>query len=219
MRDNVGFAEVLGEGRVVPQQVLHVVHKRRNLIAASFSKFTMDEKKEKQQQQSLLMDQKEIPFARNLVRGLLLTLNGGAKANEIDMEEMRLPLDKLPEGPWKADHELHPNDEYRFKASGYRCRIARPPHDWVWNGYVSLPDGHPDLGKHYNDLQEAIDVHGGLTYARGHTYGFDTQACGDIAPGLLAMGMPYQKNAMYWTFEMVLAEVKELAAQFKARAK
>jgi hypothetical protein len=31
------------------------------------------------------------------------------------------------------------------------------------NGYVLIPEGHPDHGKPYDDID--VDVHGGLTYA------------------------------------------------------
>ena len=50
------------------------------------------------------------------------------------------------------------------------------------NGYVALPSTHPFYGLDYNELNEHIDVHGGLTYSKSYTYedevywliGFDT---------------------------------------------
>jgi len=32
-------------------------------------------------------------------------------------------------------------------------------------GYVGLPKGHPDYGKHYDDIDDSIEVHGGLTFS------------------------------------------------------
>jgi len=33
------------------------------------------------------------------------------------------------------------------------------------NGYVIVPEGHPAYGKHYEELNQIIDVHGGLTFS------------------------------------------------------
>lgn len=44
---------------------------------------------------------------------------------------------------------------------GFRC------------GYVRVKPGHPWHGKDYNDIEDDIDVHGGLTYARAD------KACGN----------------------------------------
>jgi hypothetical protein len=50
-----------------------------------------------------------------------------------------------------------------------------------FNGYVSLPAGHPWYGKDYGDIE--ADVHGGLTYATEEdgrwVIGFDTTHVGD----------------------------------------
>jgi hypothetical protein len=168
----------------------------------------------------------DILFARKLCKSILDLLNdedkkdhkGGDNDDEDEEQgDYRIPLDKLPPGPWIADHTNHPRDEYKFKASGYRCKIQRPGHDWVWNGYVTLPDGHPDLDKGYDEMSEFVKVHCGFTYRQGNTFGFDTQHFCDIVPGLLAMRMPIDPTAEYWTFEMVLEEVKRVAAQFRER--
>jgi hypothetical protein len=37
--------------------------------------------------------------------------------------------------------------------------------------YIELPEGHPDIGRSYDDLDP--DVNGGLTYARGRVFGWD----------------------------------------------
>lgn len=33
------------------------------------------------------------------------------------------------------------------------------------NGYVAVPTGHPLHGKHYDEADEVIDIHGGLTFS------------------------------------------------------
>lgn len=56
-------------------------------------------------------------------------------------------------------------------SSDYEVRVIKMG-DW-FNGYMSLPDGHPWL----NIKDEADipwDVHGGCTYRKGNVIGFDT---------------------------------------------
>jgi hypothetical protein len=51
-----------------------------------------------------------------------------------------------------------------------------------FNGYISLPLGHPWYGKDYDELSE-VSVHGGLTYSKEEdgrwVIGFDTAHTGD----------------------------------------
>ena len=54
--------------------------------------------------------------------------------------------------------------------AGYQATVKIMPQGHRC-GYVTLPDGHPCNGKDYNDL--AIQVHCGLTYGGGATFGFD----------------------------------------------
>lgn len=54
--------------------------------------------------------------------------------------------------------------------AGYQATVKIMPQGHRC-GYVTLPDGHPCVGKGYNDL--AIQVHCGLTYGDGATFGFD----------------------------------------------
>lgn len=38
--------------------------------------------------------------------------------------------------------------------------------DFGWgNGYVIIPKGHPLHGKHYDELNQIVDVHRGLTFS------------------------------------------------------
>lgn len=169
-------------------------------------------------------EEKLILEARKFVHQILQVThkmeNKEYKENPANVDlDKQIPLELLPDGPWKADHENHPRSEYRFKASGYRCMIRRPSHDWVWNGYITLPENHPDAKSDENTLSEATDIHGGcFTYHVGTTLGFDTQHYNDIVPGLLYVGMPVPPYSKYWRFEDVLHEIQRVAAIFKARA-
>lgn len=111
-------------------------------------------------------------------------------------------------------------------------------------GYVGLPPGHPDHGKGYGDIDDEINVHGGLTYAAAcagaicHVpepgepdavwwLGFDCHHAWDWGPAYSA----YRKtrpngttlfeqgpDQVYRDIHYVRAEVESLAAQLAARA-
>jgi len=44
------------------------------------------------------------------------------------------------------------------------------PRGWG-NGYVTIPDWHPLFNVHYNDIEQHIEVHGGITYSDSIRYG------------------------------------------------
>ena len=46
-------------------------------------------------------------------------------------------------------------------------------HGWG-NGYVALPSTHPFYGLDYNELNEHLDVHGGLTYSKSYVHENET---------------------------------------------
>ena len=54
-------------------------------------------------------------------------------------------------------------------------------HGWG-NGYVALPSTHPFYGLDYDEIDQHVDVHGGLTYSQSYVHenetywliGFDT---------------------------------------------
>ena len=47
------------------------------------------------------------------------------------------------------------------------------PENYGWgNGYVLIPKGHPLHGKDYDEINEFIDIHGGLTYSQEVTEEF-----------------------------------------------
>ncbi len=53
------------------------------------------------------------------------------------------------------------NDEFResFKKMGLESNIGYS------NGYVAVPKSHPWYGKKYSEVENLVDVHGGLTFS------------------------------------------------------
>jgi hypothetical protein len=145
---------------------------------------------------------------------------------------------QIPHGEWDADLDAHPESEYAFTHSGYTCKIVRNPMNFTYCGYVDLPRGHPDYHKRYSDIEDDIVVHGGLTYdnKRGR-FGFDCHHVtgGDVSPVDAIMYNSFKDSHMaslfnpkrlslsgrthYWTYEEVVAQIKSMAEQFKAREK
>lgn len=53
-----------------------------------------------------------------------------------------------------------------------------------WCGYVVVPEGHPAHDKGYDEVDDSIDVHGGLTFADRCQEGpIDQTVCHLPAPG------------------------------------
>ena len=136
-----------------------------------------------------------------------------------------IPKEKLPPGPWIEDINNHQLDEYIFLFEDIECSVKRMG-SWNWNGYVKLPEHYHNTNIDYLDIDDKIDVHGGITYNDGHKFGFDTCHAEDIAPGVevLINQDPYLANLEkqlfgsikkhYWTFESVKEETKNMAKQF-----
>lgn len=138
------------------------------------------------------------------------------------------------EGPWDGEPDKL---EWRDEATGMPCLIVRSSLGALC-GYVGVPPGHPDHGKHYDNV-DSTEVHGGLTYANrcqeggkichiakpGEPedvwwFGFDTAHLGDLVPGMVAAyaksGMDYMKSHHgdeYRNLEYVKGEVTRLALQ------
>ena len=60
-------------------------------------------------------------------------------------------------------------------------------------GYVTLPEGHPWIGKEYMDID--VEVHGGLSFGclmiRGWVIGFDCAHGTDLVPSIGKMNKIY----------------------------
>ena len=127
-------------------------------------------------------------------------------------------LEDLPEGPWRADHQAHPEPRYTFEHSGITCSVVRHRHFWNWLGYVQLPPNHPDFSAESFDVApdsqvtSPVKVHGGFTHIGNGKFGFDTLHYGDSGPFTDPV-----EGGHYWTFDEVMTETKKVAEQFAAR--
>lgn len=120
--------------------------------------------------------------------------------------------DKWPAGEW--DNE---EDEEYFLAYTLICRLRRN-HFGAWCGYVSIQEGHPLYGKHYDEVDLA--VHGGLTFSGEEDglwwFGFDCCHAWDYAPGLhplVPADHMLDKDVVYRTIGYAKNETIKLAAQ------
>ena len=107
------------------------------------------------------------------------------------------------------------------------CLVLRAPLGNL-NGYVKVPPNHPDAARPYHDLENHVDVHGGLTFGcrvkDGRWFGFDTAHAGDAVPQLTSMrdiyGLPQgflRLQEHTWTLADVKAETEHLAEQLAKR--
>ena len=131
----------------------------------------------------------------------------------------------IPDRPWEDE----PNEaEWVDEATGYKCGIRRHPTSLTLNGYVGIPRGHPCAGMDYNDLNDLVEVHGGLTYASWDKetgtkwFGFDCNHGGDFSPHtyLTLLGVErdpqwYNDIEHYRNWEYVDHEVRYLAKQLE----
>lgn len=100
-------------------------------------------------------------------------------------------VEKLRSGPWDSDVANYPyfgeenSKKYTWidPYSQYKCEVKRGP-TYSWNGYVQLPQNHPDCLLKYGDWEEHIYVHGGITFESKGCFGFDCAHAGDILPEL-----------------------------------
>lgn len=138
------------------------------------------------------------------------------------------------EGPWDDEPDLV---EWRNSAlPGLALLAVRSHASGGLCGYAGVPPGHPAHGKPHQELEDAIDVHGGLTYSgacAGHIchvpkpgepddvwwFGFDCGHAFDEGPALDALvrrhaGRPFKfEYAHYRPLAHVMGEVERLAAQ------
>ena len=143
------------------------------------------------------------------------------------------------EGPWQAEPDLV---EWRDAESGYPLLIVRGPMGALC-GYVGLPPGHPLHGKPYQEVDDSVNVHGGLTFSDAcqeggyicHVprpgepstvwwLGFDCNHSGDYDPcgralvTTLGHMSSFRDHDAYRDLAYVRGEVESLAGQLRARA-
>lgn len=109
------------------------------------------------------------------------------------------------DGPWQDEPD---KEQWPDEATGYACLIKRTPITGSLCGYVGVPQGHPWHSVGYGEIDDRVEVHGGLTYSdlcqegpEGFTIchvpapgepeplwwlGFDCAHAGDIMPAMEA---------------------------------
>lgn len=148
------------------------------------------------------------------------------------MSEIEHKIDKsqFGDGPWQTEP-----DRVEWRYLGLPCLIVRNEMGALC-GYVGVPPEHPWHGKDYNDIDGAVDVHGGLTYANKcndaaicHVpkdgepddvwwLGFDCAHSGDGVPGRPGLIGAYMNiGTRYRDVTYVRAEVEKLAVQVAAK--
>ena len=90
---------------------------------------------------------------------------------------MKKLSERWPDSEWKDEGDGYAS----FKAKGMQLPEVLTTISWLTDlsegereynlAYVSLPSGHPDIGKDYSDLRP--DVNGGLTYGDENVFGWD----------------------------------------------
>jgi hypothetical protein len=73
-------------------------------------------------------------------------------------------------GSWDADLDNYQEPQYEETVGDYVIRLKRA-RDLTYNAYVVLPEGHPAIGKSYDEVNEARPPVS-LSYAERNTYGF-----------------------------------------------
>ena len=101
--------------------------------------------------------------------------------------------------------DLEP-DERNFDYLGYVCMIRKMPYFLNLCGYVLIPNTHFLYNKSMYELNELLDVHGGITFNGNltkyeHFIGFDCAHGGDFIP-VIHLRMPeFSYKSMGITFE------------------
>lgn len=139
-------------------------------------------------------------------------------------------------GPW-----LDEPDRVVWEHAGLPCLVRRSRFGGNWCGYVAVPPQHPFHGKPHDDVDSALDVHGGLTYANACSgeichvpkpgepddvwwFGFDCGHAFDVLPAMNARererGYPSLAfpEASYKDLDYVRAETNQLAEQIARMA-
>lgn len=156
----------------------------------------------------------------------------------MERKEWKFPaeerLREFPPGPWDDEPD---KVQWSHEKTGLACMIRRGPMG-NWCGYVGVDETHPYHGRGYHEVEEVLEVHGGLTYAaacdgdedRGicHVpgpgepeplwwFGFDCGHAGDLIPTMKddfpeSVG-PGGTPIIYRNQAFVTAEVESLALQ------
>ncbi len=151
---------------------------------------------------------------------------------------------EFPPGPWDDEPD---KIQWIDPGTDLDCLIVRNPMGALC-GYVGVPPGHPWHGLGYGEIEDDIDVHGGLTFAascnenapEGHGVchvpepgrpadvwwlGFDCAHSGDVVPIVTQYEQDYPvemrfygRTDAYRDVEYVTGQCQHLAAQVIAAA-
>ena len=130
------------------------------------------------------------------------------------MERRALPT-------WKVDIANHPGPQHRLVIDGYHCTIRRAPykHRVYWLGYVHLP--WKDR-RRLRDLEEHLEVHGGVTFVSEDTLGIDMRHCNDAAPVIPGFDQDpflapfaFEAHQQFRTFAYVERELRNMVRQIR----
>ena len=103
--------------------------------------------------------------------------------------------------------------EYQMRLSGYETLAEGKD-----GGYVSIPKNHPFYGKSYWDIEDKIEVHGGLTFSGklpgldGLWFGWDYMQAGDYAYTPIYVSITDKR----WTTQEVVDECLRVIEQFRS---
>lgn len=146
-------------------------------------------------------------------------------------------------GPWELEPDLV---QWVDEITQRHCIAVRNSMG-SWCGYVAVGPSHPYYEKPYEDIENNIDVHGGITFAGpcsdngkkpglgglhwnphfcdgNHLYwfGFDCSHGGDVIPSMLKLGSVYPSiwsEGVYRDLEYVIEQCTMLAKQLEEASK
>lgn len=117
--------------------------------------------------------------------------------------------------------------EYQMRLPGYETLAEGKDGGYKWKvlslgshpcGYVSVPKNHPFYGKSYWDIEDKIEVHGGLTFSgklhgfEGLWFGWDYAHAGDYTYMPIYVSITDKR----WTTQEVVDECLRVIEQFRS---
>lgn len=117
--------------------------------------------------------------------------------------------------------------EYQMRLSEYETLAEGKDGGYEWKvlslgthpcGYVSIPKNHPFYGKKYWDIEDKIEVHGGLTFSGklhsfdGFWFGWDYMHAGDYTYMPIYVSITDKR----WTTQEVVDECLSVIEQFRS---
>jgi hypothetical protein len=100
-------------------------------------------------------------------------------------------MDKSSWGPgaWRDEPD---KAQWQDAATGLPCLIVRASTSGSLCGYVGITEGHPLFGKAFVDIEDDLDVHGGLTFSHACSPGESEEEGVCHVPG------PGESDHVWW---------------------